>query len=221
MVPQPPTAAVTPRGVREGDPPTLAALAERRGGAVLAYGEQVCAPGEALAAAADALARFRRSVAEADDPLTLDPEQALLRATRYAAAARAPHPAQAPRRLGRRGGPWGLVPELLAARASGDLTEGDSSRLARHLEGCAACREAEERFNGGEFAYLAAPDVAPEQPVTAERRRALVTAVPRHTNGNGNGAVNGATAPESFVVATAATDSAAADAVGDATTPAE
>src|SRR3954452_20928769 len=89
MVPQP-TAVVTPSGVRDGDPPTLAALAERRGRAVLAYCERVCAPGDAVAAASEALARFRRSVAGTGDPVSLDPEQALLRATRYAAAAHAP-----------------------------------------------------------------------------------------------------------------------------------
>src|SRR5690348_15900794 len=100
-----PTAVVTASGVRDGDPPTLAALAERRGRAVLAYCEQVCGPGEAVTAAADALARFRRSVADADDPVSLDPELALLRATRYAAAAHAPAVgAPAPRHalLGRR-----------------------------------------------------------------------------------------------------------------------
>src|SRR6185437_3734690 len=112
--------------------------------------ERVCKPGEAVAAASDALARFRRSVADANDPLSLDPEQALLRATRYAAAA-AHAPAfgePAPRHglLGRRGGACAIVPELLAARASGDLTNGDRARLARHLERCPACRAAEERF---------------------------------------------------------------------------
>src|SRR5687768_8007389 len=86
-----PTAAVTPQGVRDGDPVVLAALTERRGAAVLAYCEHV-APGVAPAAAADAFARFRRDVVEARDPLALDPEAALLRATRLAAAARAPRP---------------------------------------------------------------------------------------------------------------------------------
>src|SRR4051794_33700153 len=110
MVPQS-TAAVTPSGVRDGDPPTLAALAERRGQAVLAYCEHVGAPGQAVPAASDALAAFRRSVADASNPLTLDPEEALLRATRYAAAAHAPSGSEAPRPgvLGRRDGPCAIV----------------------------------------------------------------------------------------------------------------
>src|SRR3954470_21618934 len=150
MVPQP-TAVVTPSGVRDGDPPTLAALAERRGGAVLAYCGRVCVPGDAGAAGADALARFRRSVATAADPLALDPEEALLRATRYGAAAHAPRDgdsgAARGRLLGRRdGGPCAMVPELLAAQASGDLSVGDRARLARHLHRCPSCRSAEERF---------------------------------------------------------------------------
>jgi hypothetical protein len=202
MVPQP-TAAVTPSGVRDGDPPTLAALAERRGRAVLAYCERVCAPGEAVAAASDALARFRRSVADANDPLSLDPEQALLRATRYAAAAHAPAVGEpAPRHglLGRRGGACAIVPELLAARASGDLTDGDRTRLVRHLERCPACRPAEERFRTGELAYHEAPDIAPEQPVTAQFMRALLEAMPNRAAApevatrNGT-ARNGAAAP--------------------------
>src|SRR4051794_40787428 len=187
MVPQP-TAVVTASGVRDGDPPTLAALAERRGRAVLAYCDQVCGPGQAVAAAADALARFRRSVADASDPLALDPEVALLRSTRYAAAAHAPAiGAPAPRHglLGRRGGPCAIVPELLAALAAGDLTDGDRARLARHLERCPACRAAEERSQAAEVAYRTAPDVAPEQPITAALMRALLAAAPNRPAPNG------------------------------------
>ena len=46
--------AVTPEGVRAGDPAALAALCERRGGAVLAYCREVCDPGDAPLAAAEA-----------------------------------------------------------------------------------------------------------------------------------------------------------------------
>src|SRR3954468_455897 len=135
------TTAVTPQGVRDGDPLVLAALTERRGAAVHAYCEAV-APDHAEAAAAEAFARFRRDVVAARDPLALDPEAALVRATRLAAAARAP---RADSTHGRgRGGACALVRELLAARAEGELTDGDRGRLARHLERCPACRAAEE-----------------------------------------------------------------------------
>jgi hypothetical protein len=54
--------AVTPQGIRAGDPAALAALCERRGGAVLAYCREVCEPAAASAAAAEALACFRAAV---------------------------------------------------------------------------------------------------------------------------------------------------------------
>ena len=172
------TSAVTPQGVRDGDPLVLAALTERRGGAVLAYCEAV-APGEGAVAAADAFARFRRDVVAARNPLALDPEVALVRATRLAAAAHAPRVENGGGGLlGRRGGACGLVPELLAARAEGRLTDGDRGRLARHLERCPACRAAEERFRAAERAYRDAADGPPPQPVALELMRALLGAAP-------------------------------------------
>ena len=55
-------AAVTPEGVRAGDPAALAALVERRGAGVLAYAREVSDPSVAPLAAAEALARFRAAV---------------------------------------------------------------------------------------------------------------------------------------------------------------
>ena len=40
----PPNAAVTPTGVRDGDPAAISGLVDRRGGAVLAYCAAVCPP---------------------------------------------------------------------------------------------------------------------------------------------------------------------------------
>ncbi|HWV84088.1 MAG TPA: hypothetical protein VNZ62_01475 [Capillimicrobium sp.] len=154
---------VTPEGVRDGDPAALSGLTMRRGAAVLAYAEQVTAPGRAVEAAADAFARFRRAVVEAADPRHVDPERTLLRTTRYAAAVRAPRDVALRARL--RGGdgpsPCELVPELLAARAERDLGDADQQRLARHLARCAPCRGAEARFRAGERAYRDAPADVP------------------------------------------------------------
>ncbi|MBX5440091.1 MAG: zf-HC2 domain-containing protein [Solirubrobacteraceae bacterium] len=154
---------VTPEGVRDGDPAVLSGLTVRRGAAVLAYAERVAAPGRAVEAAADAFARFRRAVVEADDPHRVDPERTLLRTTRYAAAVRAPREVALRARLRRGDGPspCELVPELLAARAEGDLGDADLQRLARHLARCAPCRGAEQRFRAGERAYRDAPDEVP------------------------------------------------------------
>src|SRR4051794_38635711 len=85
---------VTALGLRNGDPAVLRALLERRGAAVLAYCERMSAPGAAPDAAAEAFARFRAIVMEAARPTDIDPESALLSATRYASAERAPRTAQ-------------------------------------------------------------------------------------------------------------------------------
>src|SRR2546423_15579462 len=91
-MPGPSPAAVTARGVRDGDRAALATLVERRGAAVLAFCDHLAAPGRALEAAGEAFAEFRRDVRAAEDPRTLDPELLLLNATRRAAATRAPRP---------------------------------------------------------------------------------------------------------------------------------
>lgn len=174
----PATAAVTPQGVRDGDPLALSGLTERRGAAVLAYSEKVAARGRAVDAAADAFGRFRRAVVDADDPSSIHPERVLLGATRSAAAQRAPRPSSG-RLLGRRANAaCALVPELLVARAEGTLSDGDRERLDRHLERCTSCREAETRFRAGESAYREAPDDPPDQPAAIEIMRALLAAAP-------------------------------------------
>src|SRR5256885_5913433 len=143
-MPSPSPAAVTARGVREGDRAALAALVDRRGAAVLAYCDHLSAPGRALEAAGEAFADFRRHVRDAEDPRSLDPEKLLLNATRRAAAARAPRP-EAPTGLlaRRRAATCQFAPELLAARAADDLSTADRPRLARpprRLPGCPPAR---------------------------------------------------------------------------------
>lgn len=155
---------VTPEGVRDGDPAALSGLTTRRGAAVLAYAEQVARPGRSVDAAAEAFAQFRRAVVAADDPYDVDPERTLLRGTRFAAASAAPR--DLPLRARLRGSSQGrsaceLVPELLAARAEGELSDADGPRLSRHLARCAACSAAEARFRAGERAYREAPDAPP------------------------------------------------------------
>ncbi|TMM03423.1 MAG: zf-HC2 domain-containing protein [Actinobacteria bacterium] len=204
-----PTAAVTAKGIRDGDRAALGALVARRGAAVLAYCDRVAAPGRALEAAGEAFARFRREVVAAAEPRALDPEALLLSGTRRAAAACAPRPA-APRGTlaRRRAATCALVAELLVARAEGELTAADRMRLARHLERCEDCRAAATRFTEGERAYHDAPDLPPPDPAAGGLLAALRTAAPnadeRHApprpqpagaaiNGNGRALGAGAT----------------------------
>src|SRR4051795_2604478 len=175
----PTTAVVTAQGVRDGDRMALTALVERRGAAVLAYCEAVAEPGRGLEAAGEALARFRREVRAAAEPRALDPEVLLLRATRRAAAARAPKPEEPRGLVARRlGATCPLVPELLAVRADGNLTAADRLRLTRHLERCEGCRQAEQRFNAGERAYHEVPDEPPAADAAGGLLAAPRTAAP-------------------------------------------
>lgn len=156
------TGQVTALGIRDGDPAVLNALVDRRGAAVVAYCERACAPGLATEAAADAFARFRATVIATERPTDLDPEAALLAATRVSAADRAPEPA------GTGAGPLGRmlggkapeniaeVPALLVARADGSLDPASEDRLNRLLDASAAARAAEERFHAAEYAYRTA-----------------------------------------------------------------
>ncbi|MEJ7786918.1 MAG: hypothetical protein WKF96_19125, partial [Solirubrobacteraceae bacterium] len=79
-----PPAAITPQGVRDGDPAVLAALATRRGPAVLAFAGEVVEPSYVVRAAADAFARFRAEVADPAGSVDAHPDALLLRAARRA-----------------------------------------------------------------------------------------------------------------------------------------
>lgn len=164
--------AVTPAGIRAGDRATSEALCARRGSAVLAYCERVAGPGSAVTAAAESFARFRGAVIATPDSEGIDPEVLLLSATRHAAARHAPRPplAGVAARLGAgRRGPQtcALVPELLAARAEGALSDADRLRLSRHLQRCRTCATVQERFGAAEAAYRSPPDAAPDARASA------------------------------------------------------
>src|SRR3954451_1875263 len=151
--------AVTPDGVRTGDPDALAALCERRGTAVLCYCREVCAPEDAPLAAAEALARFRAAVWASGEAADLDPEQLLLSATRHSAASRARiplEPGTTRRMLGRgQSDTCARMPGLIVARAESLLGDADLDRLSRHLDRCPACRAVEAAFRRAERAYVA------------------------------------------------------------------
>jgi len=174
--------AVTPDGVRTGDPAALAALVERRGGAVLAYCREVCAPADAPLAAAEALARFRAAVWASGNAPDLDPERLLLSATRHAAAGRArlvAQPGATRRILGRaHTDTCSRMPALIVARAENLLGSADLDRLSRHLDRCASCRATEAAFRRAERAYVATAHAALDTSTTALFLAALAEAAP-------------------------------------------
>jgi len=174
---------VTPEGVRSGESGALAALCERRGGAVLAYCREVCQPGDAPLAAAEALARFRAAVWAAGEASDLDPERMLLSATRHAAAARAQVAAvesSTTRRMLGRGQTMtcARMPGLIVARAENLLGTADLDRLSRHLERCTTCRATEAAFRRAERAYVATAHAPLDTSTTALFLGALAEAAP-------------------------------------------
>ena len=181
QAPEPP-GAVTPEGVRAGDPVALAALVERRGGAVLAYAREVCTAADAPLAAAEALARFRAAVYASGDAADLDPERLLLSATRHASAARARPPAEAggARRILGRGhtDTCAHMPSLIVARAENLLGDADLDRLSRHLERCSTCRATEAAFRRAERAYVSTTHPPLDSATTALFLSALADAAP-------------------------------------------
>src|SRR4051794_32007296 len=170
----PVSAAVTPLGVRDGDPDAVAALIRRRGAAVLGYCEEVAAPGESVAAASEALGGFRDAVAGAPDVASFDAEGQLVRATRFAAANRAPQTG--------RGAP--MVPTLLAARAEGDLGPDDEERLTRLLARSSEARTSADRRRRGEAAYTHPAAALPPR-AAGPMRAALAAGGPRRGGGRG------------------------------------
>jgi hypothetical protein len=147
---------VTPQGVRAGDPAALQALVDRRGPAVIAFCTQVCGPQAADRAAAEAFARFRAAVRDAQDLKSLQPEALLRGATRHAAASMARQPSGPPPhgKLRSRGTETCVhVPTMLAARANGALGPADLERIARHLDRCERCNALAEIFRRAELAY--------------------------------------------------------------------
>jgi hypothetical protein len=180
---QVPPQAVTPAGVRAGEPAALAALCERRGAAVFAYCREVCSAQDAPLAAAEALARFRAAVWASGDAADLDPERLLLSATRHASAARARpsgEGAGGARRILGRGSTdaCGRMPSLIVARAENLLGSADLDRLSRHLDRCSACRATEAAFRRAERAYVATAHAPLDSATTALLLAALTEAAP-------------------------------------------
>jgi hypothetical protein len=151
---------VTPQGVRAGDPTALQALVDRRGPAVIAFCTQVCGPQAADRAAAEAFARFRAAVRDAQDLKSIQPEALLRGATRHAAASMARQPSGPPPhgKLRSRGTETCVhVPTMLAARANGALGPADLERITRHLDRCERCNALAEIFRRAELAYQDPP----------------------------------------------------------------
>lgn len=161
--------AVTPTGVRDGDPDALAGLCAARGDAVLAYCEKVAGSAASATAAAEAFGRFRARVVATADLAALNPEEVLVNATRQAAARHG---------AGQAAGICGDVPLLLASRADRSISIGDLERLERHLESCWACRAPVARFKAAERAYRDPPGRPVEPDVAEAIIAALAAAAP-------------------------------------------
>lgn len=162
-VPPPP---ITPDGLRDGDPFVLATLVERRGADVLAYAEEVAAPGSALRMAAAVFAEFRIAVLASHDA-GFDPAVELLAATRRVAARQAENPFRPGehRRPTTRTVVCDRFPRLLTAWADHRLPNEDAARLREHVVECPDCDALNVAFDRAETAFQdgPAPALAPAQ----------------------------------------------------------
>src|SRR4051794_11303745 len=180
-----PPAAITPQGIRDGDPAVLAALVARRGPAVMAFATEICDESYAVRATADAFARFRAAVASDEDAIKQHPDALLLRCARRAALDLAP-----------RGPDLGCRPatELLALRAEKAIKPRDTTLLNRHLADCEHCRDLAAGLEAADRAYREAEDEVLEPITVAPIVAALAAAAPVHldaTNGTAQPAAAG------------------------------
>jgi hypothetical protein len=176
-------AAVTPSGVRDGDPAALAALCAARGASVLAYCRHVAGDADAGDAAAAAFASFRAAVVATDDPADLNPEAVLISATRRAAASRAPRACL---------DVCAVVPLLLAARASRTISSADREILEQHLDGCWTCRAPVARFEAAERAYGNPPDPTMDPLIVTQIIAAMAAAAPAREAARPPSSIDGA-----------------------------
>src|SRR3954452_4822983 len=175
-----PPAAITPQGIRDGDPAVLAALAARRGPAVMAFASEICDEHYAVRATADAFARFRVAVATDEEATRQHPDALLLRCARRAALDLAP-----------RGPDLGCDPalELLALRSEKAIKPRDASLLSRHLSSCEHCRDLAAGLESADRAYREAEDSELEPATVAPIVAALAAAAPvRLETANGRSA---------------------------------
>jgi hypothetical protein len=172
-----PPAAITPQGVRDGDPAVLAALAARRGPAVLAFAEEVCDPHYVVRAAADAFARFRAEVADPTANAGVHPDALLLRCARRGALD-----------LATPGPDLGCAPAapLLLARAERSIKPREAALLKRHLETCEHCADIGDRLDAADRAYREADEVTLDPSTLAPMVAALAAAAPVRMPANGD-----------------------------------
>lgn len=149
-------------GLAAGDDHALSLYRAVREPAVQAYISRVCSLDTDFAAAVEAsFTAFMESPQRSTLSSDTEADELLLRMTRAEAAARtAPLPrAQPPGLLGALGRgrrdetACRTMPALLAARASGQLSEEDRQRVQRHLDRCFECRTLAARFDRGEQAF--------------------------------------------------------------------
>jgi len=190
----------TPEAIGRGHPDALGAYYDGRAAAVFAYCSHVASPEAVIDAVETAFANLFEAVRRGETGGGADLDSTLLRATRVAAADRAPRQ-RAPSDGVQAAPPWrggssvdqsrssacDLMPRLLAARASGILSENDRGRMARHLDRCAGCRGTEMRFNQAERAFdsLHEGNPLPEVRESLLSRFAVAATVPASQLGPG------------------------------------
>jgi hypothetical protein len=137
---------------------TLDGFAASRRAIVVSYCTWLCDPDRIEEAADAAFAELERRLEVAGTPTPVDVDRLLHEATRDMAAECGRGPVgrtSALRRLSGRGDACELMPRLLAARASGRLSDADTEAVERHAARCTSCRALERRHVEAERAFEA------------------------------------------------------------------
>jgi outer membrane biosynthesis protein TonB len=138
------------------DPDTLVEFEASRRPIVLSYCSWLCDPARADEAADAAFAALERRLESSHGGRAVDIDRALREATREAVAECMPEPVARGsrlRRLSGRDATCDLMPRLLGARASAQLSPADAERAARHLDRCWGCKALERRHTEAERGY--------------------------------------------------------------------
>jgi hypothetical protein len=139
--------------IRRDDPDAIAGFRDAHLNRVLAYCAEVCSEQLADEASTSAFVQFLARMS-ADESDSIDLEEELLKATRVAAAGRMDvHSSTSSRGTGAPETVCLALPELLAARANGDI-QFNEDEMQQHTSACSICTTTIERLQRAEAGFL-------------------------------------------------------------------
>jgi len=175
--------------LRSGDPDALAALCDRRGGAVLAYCERAAGSEAAVGAAAEAFAQFRRAILPAGALSSKDQADQLLRSAARRCAQVHAEDASADREGTADTDECDGQEAAILVYVEDGLAPAKREIVAAHVVKCGTCAAVLRRLQNAEAAFDVMPGTPLPVPVAREILTALVRAAPVTAHGGDENAV--------------------------------